>query len=263
MVDLAAGIADVLDQVPSRWWVAAGVLVLGIILGVVVGVINRKLLRRAGVPEAVEGTPFERTLQDFGSSTVVVLARLSTYFVWGLALIVALTLAEVAFTSRFWNGVWTFLPRMFIAILVVIVGIIVGDKVELFISEELRGYKVPQVGMLAPLGKYSVFYVAMLIALGQLGIAVAALLVLLLVYVFALVFLFAVAFRDMLASGAAGMWLLLNEPYGIGDEIRVDDRKGIVQEVEVFVTTVENDEGQEFIIPNRKVFQVGVVRLRE
>ena len=263
MVDVGGTLADVLEQIPSRYWVALGVLLLGIVLGAIVGVINRKLLRRAGVPEAVEGTPFERTLQDFGSSTVVVLARLSTYFVWGLALIVALTLAEVAFTSQFWNGVWTFLPRVFVAVLVLIVGIIVGDKVELFVREELRGYKVPQVGMLAPLAKYSVFYVAFLVAAGQLGIAVSALLVLLLVYVFAIVFLFAVAFRDMLASGAAGTWLLLNEPYGIGDEIRVGDRKGIVQEVEVFVTTVENDEGQEFIIPNRKVFQVGVVRLRD
>ena len=247
---------DVLIAIPPRYWVAVGVLFIGVVLGILVGVIFRRVLQRAGVPGAVEGTAFERTLQEVGASTVVVLARLAKYFVWGLAVIVTLALVEVPFTSRFWSGLWTYLPQVFIAVLVLIVGILVGDKVELFVSERLRGYKLPQVGILAPLAKYSVFYVAVLIALGQLGIAIAALLVLLLVYVFAVVFLFAVAFRDMLASGAAGMWLLLNEPYGIGDEIKVGDRRGIVQEVELFITTMENDEGQEFIVPNRKVFQV-------
>ncbi|PSP75591.1 mechanosensitive ion channel protein MscS [Halobacteriales archaeon QS_1_68_20] len=255
-------LAPLVDAVPIRYWIAGGVLLAGLLVGLFVGKLNRQLLSRIGIGSAVEGTAFERTMQDFGTSTVSIIARLSTYVVWGLALIVALTLADLWDTNLFWEGLFGYLPQVFVAVTVLVVGVVVGDKVEVVVSERLRGYKAPQIGFVAVLAKYTVVFVAALIALGQLGIAIAALLILLGVYVFGVVFLAAVAFRDMLASGAAGVYLLLNQPYGIGDRIRVGNRHGIVQEVDVFVTTVETDNGTEYVIPNRKVFEEGVARIR-
>lgn len=250
-----------LDRIPDRIAVAALVLVAGIILGMAVDRINRRILRRAGIPEAVEGTAFERTARSFGTSTVSILARLSMWFIVGVAVLAALSVAQVRYTELFWSKVTAFLPQLFVAIVVLIVGIVVGDKLELVISERLRGVKLPQVGILPLLAKYSAVYIATLIALNQVGVATSALLILLGVYVFGLVFLSGLAFRDMLASGAAGMYLLLAQPYGIGDEITIDDRRGIVQDVDVFVTHIETD-GQEYIVPNRKVLQHGVTRVR-
>ncbi len=255
-------VSPLLEAVPFRYWIAGGVLVAGLLVGLFVGKLNRQLLSRIGLQGVVEGTAFERTMQDFGISTVSIIARLSTYVVWGLALIVALTLADLWDTNLFWEGLFSYLPQVFVAVVVLIVGVVVGDKVEVVVGERLRGYKAPQIGFVTVLAKYTVVFVAVLIALGQLGIATGALLILLGVYVFGLVFLSGVAFRDMLASGAAGVYLLLNEPYGIGDRIRVGNRHGIVQEVDVFVTTVETDGGTEYVIPNRKVFEEGVARLR-
>jgi small-conductance mechanosensitive channel len=71
----------------------------------------------------------------------------------------------------------------------------------------------------------------------------------------------AVAFQDLLAAGAAGVYLLLNEPYSIGDEVRIDDRHGIVQEMTMFATHIE-DNGEEYIVPNQQVLRSGVVRVR-
>ncbi|MEF8774352.1 MAG: mechanosensitive ion channel domain-containing protein [Halobacteriales archaeon] len=261
MAGAADRIVAVLAGVPARHWLALGLLVAGLVVGVLLGGVNRRLLRRFGVDEAVEGTAFERTLRDLGTSTVVVVAKLSTYFVWGLALIFALSIAELQFASRFWNGVVTLLPRAFVAVLVLIVGIVVGDKVELLVGERLRGLKVPQAAVLAPLARYTVLFVAALLALAQLNIAIGVLLLLLAGYLAGVVVLSAVAFRDLLASGAAGAWVLLNEPYGIGDRIRIDGREGIVQEVEVFATTVEDEDGTEYVIPNRDVVREGVARL--
>jgi len=109
--------------------------------------------------------------------------------------------------------------------------------------------------------KYSIFFVAALVALGQLGIVTEALLVLLAGYVFGIVVVATVAFKDMLSSAAAGIYLLLNQPYGIGDEVEIDGARGIVQEVDIFVTTVEND-GEEYVIPNHKVLEEGAMRVR-
>jgi small-conductance mechanosensitive channel len=252
---------DALDAVPTRAWLALLVVVLGVLAGYATGFLVRRLLERLGVPGAIEGTSFERTARDFGSSTVVLVSGITRYFVIGIALLVALSLVGVNFVEQLGTAVAAFLPQLFAATLILIVGLVVADKVELFVAETLRGIKLERVDVI-PLGaKYSVLFLASLIALSQIGVATGALLVSLGAYFFAVVVLSVVAFKQMLTSGAAGIYLLLNQPYGIGDEVRVGDTQGIVSEMDLFVTHIESD-GEELILPNDKVFERGVALVR-
>jgi small-conductance mechanosensitive channel len=262
MYAVPIALGDFVTGVPDRLWLAVLVLVLGLILAYVVGVINRRLLTRAGVPEAIEGTAFERTVREFDTSTVGIVAQLSSYFILAVAVIVALTVAEVNYLDRFWSSVASFLPRLFVAAIVMIVGIVVGDKMELIVAERLRGVKLPELGVLPPLVKYSVVYVAALIALGQVGVQTLALIVLLSAYAFAVVLFAALATKDLIASAAAGMFLLLRQPYGIGDEVKIAGERGIVQEVDLFVTHIEAD-GEDHVIPNHSVFRDGIILIRD
>lgn len=242
--------------------VAAAVLTLGVVVGYLVGKLNKELLTTAGVPEAVEGTPFERTAQSLGTSTIEIVARLSSWFIYGIAILTAVHIAQLLDTEAFWLRITEFVPRLFVAVLVLIVGFIVADKIELVVGEYLRGVKLPEVTIIPRVVKYSVLFVAFVIALSQIRVHVAALLILLTVYTTGIVLVGAYAFKDFLVSSAVGIYLLLNQPYGIGDRVRIGDQTGIVQEVDVFVTKIENDS-EEFIVPNRKVFEEGVVRLRD
>ncbi|WP_435130246.1 mechanosensitive ion channel family protein [Halobaculum sp. D14] len=260
--DVAGTLADALGSVSSRIWLALGVLLFGAVLSYLVVVVNRRILVGAGVPGSIEGTAFERTAREFGTSTVAIIAKLSGYFIFLLSVIVALTVVDIAYIAEFWNQATGFLPSLFVAILVLIIGLVVGDKVELLVEERLRSIKLPQASVIPAVAKWSVFFVAALIALGQVNVDVAALIVLLAAYVFALVLFGALAFRDLLACAAAGFYLLLEQPYGIGDRIRIGDTEGVVQEVDVFVTHVETD-GKEYVIPNRRAFTNGIVRVRD
>jgi small-conductance mechanosensitive channel len=241
---------------------AALVLILGILLGYVIGKLNKRLLEAAGVPSAVEGTSFERTAQSLGSSTVEIVARMSSWFVYIVTVMVAVNLAGLVNPQIFWTQLTGFVPQLFIASLVVVVGFVVADKAELLVGERLRGIKLPEVSVIPGLVKYSVLYVAFLIALSQIGVATLALVALLVVYAFGVVFVGALAMRDFLSSGAAGVYILLNQPYGIGDEIRIGDRQGVVQGVDVVVTRIEN-ENEEHVVPNHLVLEQGIVRVRE
>jgi len=232
------------------------------VFGITAGRIVRRLLERMGVPVLVEGTAFERTAGDFSTSTVAIIGTLTAYFVLGVAALAALSVLQIGYADRFWNEVTGFLPQLFVAAFVLVVGLLVGDKVELAIDDRLSGVKLPQAGVVPAVAKYSIVFVAALVALAQVGVAVLALVVLLAAYVFALVVLSAVAFRPLLTSAAAGVYLLLTEPYGIGDEVRVAGHSGVVQEVDLFVTQVESD-GEVFVVPNVLVFSEGVVRIRE
>jgi len=241
--------------------VALAVLALGLIVGFIVGRINEELLQAAGVSEAVEGTPFERSAQSLGTSTVKIVARLSSWFIYGIALLTAIHIAELFPAEAYWQTIVTFVPQLFVAVLVVLIGFVAADKAELATSEYLRGVKLPEVSILPRIVKYSVLYVAFLIALAQVGVYVMPLLILLTVYTLGLVIVGAFAFKDFLISSAVGIYLLLNQPYSIGDEVEIGDRAGIVQEVDLFVTKIES-ESEEHVIPNRVVFEDGFARVR-
>lgn len=246
----------------SQYLTAALVLIIGLVGGYIVGRLNGRILRSAGVPEAVEGTSLERTARKFGTDTVSIIAKGSAWIIYILSLLYALEVAELLQTGLLISQVWVFVPSYILALLILMVGLLVGDKAELLVSEYLRGVKLPEVSHLSSLVRYTVVFIAFLLALAQVGIAVGVLLILLAAYLFAMVLFSAVAFHHLLTSAAAGLYLLLNQPYGIGDRVAVGEKEGVVQEITVFVTRIEAD-GREFLIPNHLVFRRGAVVIRD
>jgi small-conductance mechanosensitive channel len=245
----------------TAFTLSIAILILGVVASYSVWRATHRVLDQAGINDVVEGTPFERTARSFNTSTVGIIATLGAIFAYVAAIILALSIARMGNPDLFWSQLTAYFPRLFVAALAVVTGLVVGDKAKLLVSERLRSIKLPEVDIIPELVKYSVFYIAALIALGQIGVATSALLILLAVYAFAIVFLGGLAFKDLLASGAAGIYLLLSEPYSIGDQVRIDEHTGVVQEVDMFKTRIEN-EGREYIVPNRLVLRSSIVRIR-
>jgi small-conductance mechanosensitive channel len=65
---------------------------------------------------------------------------------------------------------------------------------------------------------------------------------------------FSLAFQDILRNFLSGMFLLLERPFRIGDEIEVDGLAGTVLNVELRTTTLRTADGQEVLIPNSIVY---------
>jgi small-conductance mechanosensitive channel len=261
MVSWIDSISDSLSA-DTAFTLAVAVLIGGLFISYAIWRWTHALFDRLGIKDAVEGTTLDRTAQRFGTSATGIVALLLAGSVYVLAVFTASNLIELFTVDRFWERVAALLPQLFIAAFAVIIGLVVGDKAKLVVQERLRSVKLPEASVIPELVKYSIFYIAALIALAQVGIATTALLVLLAAYSFGIVFLGGIAFKDLLSSGAAGIYLLLTEPYSIGDEVRINDKRGIVQEVDIFVTRVEAD-GEEYIIPNQQVFKAGIIRVRD
>ncbi|TQQ79771.1 mechanosensitive ion channel [Halonotius terrestris] len=247
--------------VSVRVWIAVAIVIAGIGLGYLTMLMGRRLLHRLGIDEAVEGTAVERAAGEYGTSTVGLITKLAGYFVIVISVFIAGTFTNIQFADLFLRAAAVFLPQLAIALLILVVGIIIGDKVEVLVSERLRGIKLPEIGVIPATARYSVLFVATLIALGQIGVATNALIVLLGAYAIALIVFTAIATQELLASGAVGVYLLLTEPYSIGDEVAVAGQRGIVQEIDLFVTRIDTDD-EEHIIPNRTVLRDGIVRIQ-
>ncbi|WP_292456367.1 mechanosensitive ion channel domain-containing protein [Methylibium sp.] len=58
------------------------------------------------------------------------------------------------------------------------------------------------------------------------------------------------AFRDILQNFLAGILLLLNEPFRIGDQIMMKEFEGTVEEIQTRATFIKTYDGRRVVIPN-------------
>lgn len=62
------------------------------------------------------------------------------------------------------------------------------------------------------------------------------------------------AFQDILKNFIAGIFLLLERPFRLGDEITVDNNTGVVENIEMRTTTLRTGDGEQVLIPNALVY---------
>ncbi|MEO6796238.1 MAG: mechanosensitive ion channel family protein [Candidatus Dormibacter sp.] len=65
---------------------------------------------------------------------------------------------------------------------------------------------------------------------------------------------FSLAFQDILKNFIAGMFLLLERPFRLGDEITVETHTGAVENIEMRTTTLRTSDGEQVLIPNSLLY---------
>ncbi len=67
------------------------------------------------------------------------------------------------------------------------------------------------------------------------------------------------AFKDILQNFMAGILILLNEPFKIGDQIVSGDHEGTVESIETRATIIKTYDGRRVVIPNSQIYTNPVV----
>lgn len=62
------------------------------------------------------------------------------------------------------------------------------------------------------------------------------------------------AFQDVLKNFIAGIYLLVERPFTIGDRVKVRDAEGSVEEVDIRTTALKTDAGMIILVPNNIIF---------
>ena len=61
------------------------------------------------------------------------------------------------------------------------------------------------------------------------------------------------ALQGSLANFAAGVMLILFQPFKVGDEVEAGGASGIVKEIQIFSTIMETNDKKTIIVPNAKI----------
>lgn len=66
------------------------------------------------------------------------------------------------------------------------------------------------------------------------------------------------AFKDILQNWLAGLLLLFNRPFKVGDQIVVNSFEGTVQRIETRATVIKTYDGRNVVVPNADVYSTAV-----
>lgn len=62
------------------------------------------------------------------------------------------------------------------------------------------------------------------------------------------------SFQDVLKNFIAGVYILLERPFSIGDRVRVRDFDGLVETIEIRTTSLRNEREERVLVPNAVMF---------
>jgi small-conductance mechanosensitive channel len=244
---------------------AAGALLLLVVGLLLVSVVRRLLaraLRAAGLDDLGErwGVADVLARVGLGRSVAGVVAGAVRIALVVVVVFGAVSLLGLQFLSASLNAGILYLPRLFVALVLLLAGVVVSQVVRRQVDRLATQMDVP--GPLGGLAEAVVLAVFAVTALAQLGVPTQILLVLVAVLLAAATATFTLAFgfggRDIAREVSARRYV--EGAFGIGDDITVSGVRGRIAAVEATATILELEGGDRVRVPNSQLL-AAVVRL--
>ena len=145
-----------------------------------------------------------------------------------------------------------FLPKAIVAMVIFFLSIYLAGVVARFVHRALDRRKTDhEINLvLTKVTRWSIIILGIFVALQQMGFDLSAFLVSLGVVGFTIGF----ALQDISKNFIAGMLILFQQPFDIGDAIKVVDYVGTVINVDLRATEIKTFDGKIVLIPNADVY---------
>ncbi len=255
-------VASVLDRAGDslggylpRFGGALALLLVGLLVAAVLRRLVERGLHAAGIDTLGERWGVHDALERFGMSRSLsrLLARMVRIGIVVVACFAALSLLGLAFLSQALNEGILFLPRLFVALALLLAGIVLGQ-----LARRQADRVAGQMDLPGPLGALAETLVLALFgvtALAQLGVPIEVLLVLAGILLAAAGLMFALAFglggRDMAREVGARRYV--EAGFDVGQEISVDGMRGRIAAIEATCTVLDTGDGERVRIPNSQL----------
>lgn len=145
-----------------------------------------------------------------------------------------------------------FLPRAILALVIFFVGLYLAGVITKLVHSamERRNTDTEVKMVIVKVTRWSIIILSIFVALQQIGFDVSAFLVSLGVVGFTIGF----ALQDISKNLVAGLLILLQQPFDIGDAIKIEAFVGTVINVDLRATEIKTFDGKIVLIPNADVY---------
>ena len=159
--------------------------------------------------------------------------------------------------NEYWIGFVRLIPDLILASIELVVGIVLAKLAVRTIRRAMERSMVDQQATLlvTQIAYFSILAMAVVIALAQVGVNVTALVAGLGIAGFTIGF----ALQDVSKNFIAGILLLIQKPFRVGDTIEVSGYTGTVKLIDVRATEMQTLDGRIVIIPSAEVYTSPIV----
>ena len=138
------------------------------------------------------------------------------------------------------------------ALLILIVGIIVSKWIVNLARHGMRHAKFDDmlIDFVTSLLKWLLYFIFIIASLNRLGVPTTSFIAVLGAAGLAI----GLALKDSLQNFAAGVMLIMFRPFKTGDSIEAGGASGVVEDVQIFSTTMRTADNREIVLPNGDIF---------
>ncbi len=234
-------------------------VILGFLVAKLLDTLLSKLLAKLGLDRLMNGTGLTKLLSRIGikANVSTLIGKIVYWFVLLIFLISAAESLGLERVSATLDVLALYVPKMFAAALVLVAGILVAQLLNTMVKGAAEGVRLEYAAGLGRIVQGMVIIISVSVAIGQLEIKAE-----LLNYVVAIVLLsigLACALALGLASkGIAGQiiaGIYVRELYELGQQIKVGDIEGRIEEMGTVKTILVSENGDWFYIANRVLLE--------
>ena len=232
---------------------AVVLLVVGLIVAAIVGSLVRRALRAVALDAAAERYGAHAALARIGLEGPLssLLGRVVRIGLSIIVIVAAVSLLGLGALSEALNEIVLFLPKLFVALVLVLVGFVLAQFVDDWVRR--MADQMALDGPLPQLAQAAVFTLFLLTALAQLGIATSILTAIVGVLLVAAAFTVALSFglggRDVARQLSAGRYV--RGAFTVGQRISAGAVTGEIIGLERAATLVRTDGGDTVRLPNQ------------
>ena len=156
-----------------------------------------------------------------------------------------------------WEGFITRLPSLVTGLLVILFTYLIARGVRYLTGKSLKKVKASEhaAQLTARLSFVGVMALGVLVALGVMGINAGALVASLGLVSVGIGF----ALKDAIENFIAGIILIFQRPFVVGDVVRFGETEGTVEDVRVRDTVLRTYDGRQVFVPNANIFTAAVI----
>ncbi|MBD3359385.1 MAG: hypothetical protein GF365_01600 [Candidatus Buchananbacteria bacterium] len=150
------------------------ILIIGIFIAKAIAKLVKTVIEALRLDPLIRKINIIQKIEDTGTKVVLseILAWLIKWFLYIVLLIAISEILKLGQFTVFLKEIALYLPNVIIAVLILVVGLVLGDFVDKLIVSVLKSTRAKLAPLMGTIAKWSIFIFALLAALLQLGVAV-------------------------------------------------------------------------------------------
>lgn len=232
------------------------ILILGYILSSIVARIVKTFLATVGIDkfgEKLDEVDFIRK-NHIKVKISAILSKVLYYFMMLIFTVAATDVLGMPALSQLFTNMLNYIPNVIVAMVLMIVGVLVGEGLRKAIETTGKSLGIPSAGMLANALFYFILINFLMAALGQLQVDTGFIETNILILIGGISLAFAIGYglasRHVVANLLSGFYT--KDKFKIGDEVTIDGHRGEIMQIDRSSLILKSDH-EKIVVPLSKI----------